>query len=463
MPTGSSLVPTSGTDGGQPPWCSAGASVNVRPMTTSLTVPAHPTPVARIGVDTVPRPGRDPAVDALRTLCLLAVVLGHWLLAVVSWREGTLSARNLLDVVPATQWGTWLFQPMPLFFVIGGWAGAASWSGRREGDGPDTWVATRIARLLGPVTTYAVVAGVIAAFLAVVLPDAAPSAAKLLAMHLWFLAVFIPISALVPWLCNRVDRHGWWVPGGFAVAVVTVDILRFLGGASLVGWANFAFVWLLFAALGVAVWFRPPRTGAIVVSGAIALGLLIVTVALGWYPHSMVGVGERSNNTPPTVALALLGVAQAAAGTLMLPVLRRALHRRPAMRKATGVLGALSMHLYLWHLVAVLVAVWLMGVTGIGDVAPVSVTWWCVRPLWLAALALLTTPVVGLAVRFDRRRMRAAGLAVVDDRTRVVAATLLAGGTCAVLAMRSFGLGPVALAGVVMVHFAMLTVRRRVV
>jgi surface polysaccharide O-acyltransferase-like enzyme len=67
---------------------------------------------------------RDPAIDAYRAMALAAVVLGHWLLTVTWWSNGRLEAHNLLDVAPWTQWATWALQPVPLFFVVGGWAGA---------------------------------------------------------------------------------------------------------------------------------------------------------------------------------------------------------------------------------------------------------------------------------------------------------------------------------------------------
>ena len=60
---------------------------------------------------------RDRWVDALRAGSLLVVVLGHWLMVVLT-SDGEIT--NALTVVPALQPLTWLLQVMPLFFLVGG-------------------------------------------------------------------------------------------------------------------------------------------------------------------------------------------------------------------------------------------------------------------------------------------------------------------------------------------------------
>ncbi|MGL5909184.1 MAG: acyltransferase family protein, partial [Phycicoccus sp.] len=91
-------------------------------------------------------------VDLLRALAIGAVVLGHWLVAAVTVRDGRLEAGALLDRAAWTHPLTWVVQVMPLFFLVGGYANALSWrSARRRGVGPGAWLQNRLRRLLVPV------------------------------------------------------------------------------------------------------------------------------------------------------------------------------------------------------------------------------------------------------------------------------------------------------------------------
>jgi hypothetical protein len=60
-------------------------------------------------------------------------------------RRGDRALADLLEVAPWTQWLTWIFQVMPIFFVVGGFANAASWeSARARGLGCSAWVSRRL-------------------------------------------------------------------------------------------------------------------------------------------------------------------------------------------------------------------------------------------------------------------------------------------------------------------------------
>ena len=91
---------------------------------------------------------RNRYVDLLRAASIGVVVLGHWMMAVISWEEGKFVGQNLLELSSGFQLLTWVFQVMPVFFIVGGFANAASWdSARRSGIGYADWLRARFARL----------------------------------------------------------------------------------------------------------------------------------------------------------------------------------------------------------------------------------------------------------------------------------------------------------------------------
>ena len=40
--------------------------------------------------------------------------------------DGSIAGRNALELAPPMSWITWIFQVMPLFFVVGGFSSAVS-------------------------------------------------------------------------------------------------------------------------------------------------------------------------------------------------------------------------------------------------------------------------------------------------------------------------------------------------
>lgn len=392
---------------------------------------------------------RDPAPDAYRALALAAVVLGHWLLAVTYWTpSGDLHASNLLDIAPWTQWATWLLQPVPLFFVVGGWASSRSWRkelGRHSLTAAgrariaSQWRTARLDRLLLPVRTFVMTGLLVGLGLTWLVGHAGSRAARLIGMPLWFLAVYVPVTLMTPALVTAVRRWGWRVPMLSLGLVAVVDLLRFGAGLGFIGWANFAFMWTAMAALGVAAEMRPPRSGSGLVVAAGSLLLLACVVAAGWYPVSMVGVGDRSNNTPPTLALALLGVFHAGLACWAAPRLRTLLARRRVAARGVNALGAIGMHLYLWHLCGTVVVV-AVQVLGVLNVRPLTGAWWATRPLWLACLAAAVAPVLVLVLRSDRKRLVAQIEHEAERRACASPGRGIAAAASATLALAAFAL-----------------------
>lgn len=184
-----------------------------------------------------PRPARDLAVDYYRVSGVVLIVLGHWLAGSVTYHDGQFGRQNPLVDMPWTQWLTWPFQAVPTFFLVAGYAGAVSWTHRRDTGGVSrqTWLQHRLARVLGPTAAYTALVSV-----AVVVLGACGVAGSVLeyagwavAMHLWFLAVYLVVVSLTPigiaahrrWGLRRPRRSCWGsrssMPPGSALTCTT--------------------------------------------------------------------------------------------------------------------------------------------------------------------------------------------------------------------------------------------------
>ncbi|MFQ5608871.1 MAG: acyltransferase family protein, partial [Woeseiaceae bacterium] len=94
---------------------------------------------------------RNRYVDFLRAVSILVVIIGHWLIATGHYVDGTMTPGHLLKSQPQVQWLTWLFQVMPIFFIVGGYSNAVSLeSAARNAVGYAGWLAARLNRLVGP-------------------------------------------------------------------------------------------------------------------------------------------------------------------------------------------------------------------------------------------------------------------------------------------------------------------------
>lgn len=359
-------------------------------------------------IDAATPPDRDRLIDLLRVVAMLVVAVGHWLAAaVVVAPDGAISTTNTLAVVPATRWLTLLLQVMGLFFVTSAWSSARSRAGRT---GPWTaWYLTRLRRVLVPTAVYVAVWSVLAVLLASWLPaDTAATAGRLAAVQLWFVAVIVAMFALTPLLYGLWRRHGVALPVAAVVAALAVDVAHRILGIPLVGWLNYLLVWSVPTLLGFA-WhdgYLGRRAGRWLLAGGLAA--LAGLIATPWLPVAMVGVpgAARSNTSPPSVALVALTCVQLGA-VLVAQDRLRALLRRPLAWAAVVGANLTAMTTYLWHLTALVGLVGLLRLTGgtgwLG--APGSQRWWLTRPVWLAALALLTVPLVVVLRRVERVRV----------------------------------------------------------
>lgn len=351
---------------------------------------------------------RNRVVDFLRAAAILTVVLGHWLMAAVMVQDGELVPNAVLNIAPWSHPLTWVFQVMPLFFIVGGYANGLSWrSARRRGDGYASWLRSRLQRLAAPVLPLLLVWLAIATVAyAVGVPGATLRTASQVALvPTWFLAAYLVVVAVAPLLLLVWERVGWWSVGTGLALGGLVDWWSIAGDNPWVGFANYLVVWATVHQLGFA-WLDGALAGTGRRVGLAALGLvgLVTLVWAGPYPVSMIGVdGAVLNNSYPTrVTLAFLGLVQA--GVVLLAERRLALLlERPGVWAVTVVVDLRIMSLYLWHLTAMVLVIGMsLLVGGLGlRATPLTGTWWATRPVWFAVLAAVTTGLVLLFGRFE--------------------------------------------------------------
>lgn len=358
-------------------------------------------------------PSRERYVDLLRALAILLVVMGHWLAAVVYTEDGRLTGMNALVVLGWTHLATWVFQVMPVFFLVGGFANAASWtSARRRGDDATAWLRSRAERILRPTTAFLVVVVVTALIARAVGVDGdlVADAAWVSGIALWFLAVYLGVAAATPLTYRLHLRYGLAVPAMMALGVAAVDLIHLGFGVPWVGWLNAALLWGGVHQLGYS-WHdgrlrRNLRPGWLLAAGGGA-ALLALTV-FGPYPVSMVSVpGEDVQNaSPPSLALLAFAVTQAGAVLLLHDAGDRWCH---GLRRwiAVVAVNAVVLSLYLWHLAAVVIAAVLLYGTGLFPEPPVgSPAWLALRPLWIAAVACVLILILLAVARWERPRRR---------------------------------------------------------
>ena len=393
---------------------------------------------------------RDRTVDLVRAAAIAVVVVGHWLTIAVQVEDGRLTGDNVLGLLPWTHPVTWAAQVMPLFFVVGGWAAAASWrSGRAPGERAVVWLHRRLDRLLRPTTVLVLAGAGVAALLRMLGADRrlVELGAWVVALALWFLVVYLAVTAAVPLLVAAHERAGLAVPAGLTAATAGIELLRF-GPALASAPLTWATVWLCFAALGVA-WQAGALGGrwpaALAVGG---LGSCAALVALGPWPLSMLNVpgADVQNVGPPSLALLALGAGHCGLVLLAAPRLARLAARRRVWT-ATVAVNTAAMTLYLWHLVPVALVTPALVLSGVLPApAPGTASWWLTRPLWLGALGAVLLALVVLVRRFELPRPAAAQVPRRGGALLVVAGIAAAGAGLVQLTLGGLnGAGPAGL------------------
>ena len=365
-------------------------AISIAPAVSAPVVPPVTPPVTS---------ARDRYVDLLRAGSLMVVVAWHWVFTVIVWEADGPHASNPLGTTRGLWLLTWLFQVMPLFFFVGGFVHARTWTPGRYG----SFLGKRLGRLVVPALAAIAAVGTIGLVLDQVLGSPAwlTRSLVLVLSPLWFLGVYIALVFATPVAAWAHRRFGELAVVALVGAAAMTDLLRFRFDVPFASAAAWFAVWGFAHQLGFHYerLVAAPRRFAwcLVMGGAFAL---IALTNMGHYPKSMVGVpGEAiSNMAPPTICIVALCLLQVGVALLVRDVALRTLDR-PRVARTVGWVSANSMPLYLWHGVGLAAAYG--AVRGIGIAVPedTSVAWWVQRPLWVAAPILTTAPLLRLARR----------------------------------------------------------------
>lgn len=350
-----------------------------------MSVPRNTSAVSSIDLSK-----RDLTLDLARVFAVLLVVVIHLLETGVGSGPGGLVVSRPLEHQPWFNGVTWVFQIMPLFFVVGGFASMTAWrSLQRRRGGPADYVKIRVLRLAQPAfplfVFYVVVVG--AATLVGIDPTLLHTVVLGSGSPLWFLAAYGLCQAVAPFAAYWHARSPKLTLLFLLVGAVIVDVARYLSGVDAVGLINLFFVWVLIQQIGFWYadgWFDRRRRWQLVF---IALGSWATLFPLTiWGPYSP---DMLTNLNPPTVPLIALGLSQACVLRLLRPLLA-ALMRTRGARATVFLAGSRLMTIYLWHLPIIII------LTGIGllipgaSPLPGSAVWWWTRiPAYLVVLLLL--------------------------------------------------------------------------
>ena len=337
--------------------------------------------------------GRDRVVDAVKAAALVMVVVAHNL-AWTIYPDGTLG--NTLNAAPQVFWLTWVFEIIPLFFVVAGWG-----LHRLSGRGADA-VFGRTSRLLGPALPLLVFTAVLAFIVPKVFnPDLASAAGILPVQLLWFVGVYLLVVACAPALLRM---RSWWQFVVWLLVIGGVDWLR-VNVMEAFGWINLLLVWSLFAALGVNLdRLRKMPVWAVAAATVACIAGAITLVILGPYSAALISTDALpgiTNLAPPTLVLAFAGCAQA--GVLL--IVWRGLERLLARDRTwvpVALFSARAMQLYLWHVLVM--ALLVAGVLAAGLKPPtLSPGWWALHLVVLAidiAVIFALAPVLGTLAKW---------------------------------------------------------------
>jgi peptidoglycan/LPS O-acetylase OafA/YrhL len=390
---------------------------------------------------------RNRYVDFLRSVSILVVIIGHWMIATAYVVDGEMIAGHLLAGRPELHWLTWLFQVMPIFFIVGGYSNAVSLeSAKRKGIGYAGWLSARLNRLVAPLLVLLVAWAAIAIVMSLLgaRAEVIQTVSQAALIPTWFLAIYIVVVILAPLAYTFWRRFGFTSFLVFVAGAALMDVAFFVADMQWLGWTNYLWVWLAVHHLGFA--WRDDRLGRVakrLLFSAVGFGALWLLTSYGPYPLAMVGSPdpELSNTLPPKITLLALGIFQFGLLLALEEPMRRALNGL-RLWTATVLINSMIMTVYLWHItVMVIFAALLYTAGGLGlGIEPGSSEWWSTRPVWIAILFVLLLPVALMLSPLERRG-RPTDAAILAPARQIAGAMMICLGV-ALLAMYGFGGGP---------------------
>ncbi|MEU5207976.1 acyltransferase family protein [Streptomyces sp. NPDC020742] len=383
-------------------------------MTTALLAPLGGAVRTALRTIEARTPGdRDRAVDGLRALALVSVPTGHWLLGGFTRDAGgALHNASPLTVLGALAPASWVLQMLGIFFLVGGHASVLSLRrATARGASTGAWLRGRLLRLGRPVIgVTAVWAALLPVLYALGVPEATlRTGATLVIQPLWFVGIYVVITALTPYCVRAARRMGAWAAVPLLAAVAVVDALRYGPFADAVpSWLSLLNLlpgWMFAYQLGVCWGERRlgrPAARVLLLGGAALFAALLLFFH---YPASMVGVPgqDRTNSHPPSLLVLALAAAQSGAAILLRDRLARVL-RRPALWAPVVLINLAAMTILCWHQTAMLSAA--VPASFVGTVpglttAPDTVGWLAARLAWLPLFAGLLVLIARTTRRFE--------------------------------------------------------------
>ncbi|MGK4583432.1 acyltransferase family protein [Kitasatospora sp. HPMI-4] len=355
---------------------------------------------------------RDRALDGLRALALLSVPVGHWLLGGLTLSGGVLHNASPLASLGFFAPLSWALQLLGVFFLVGGYSSVRSLErARARGVSTTAWLRARTVRLLRPVLGVAAVWAVLIPLLETLgVPRGTVRTGTVLVVQpLWYIGVYLGLTALTPYCVAAGRRLGGWAAAPLLGTVAVVDLLRYGPWASsMPSWlalVNLVPGWMFGYQLGVS-WAqgRITRSGArmLLLGGAALFAVLLLVFH---YPASMVGVPgrARTNSHPPSLLVLALAAFQCGAAMLLRERIANLL-RRPLLWLPVVVVNLSAMTIFCWHQTAmysVALAVSRLGTAPGLTTAPDSLGWVVARLAWLPVFGLVLAAITRYARRFD--------------------------------------------------------------
>ncbi|MEQ7006958.1 acyltransferase [Actinopolymorpha sp. B17G11] len=367
----------------------------------------------RSRIDAATPPERDRAIDGLRALATLGVIVGHWLVgALVVQPDGALQISSPLQTLGWLGPASWMLQMLGLFFLVGGYSAVASQArAQSRGESYRDWVLRRFVRLGRPVVAAISVS---AACLLVLGAVGVPTGTLrtwvvLLVQPFWFVLVYAALTALTRYAVAADRRLGAWAALPLFAIVAAGDLLRYGpwqdAVPSWVGLVNLLPGWLFAYQLGVS-WARGRlvRRGWWLLLGGGTVAFAVLVLAFD-YPLSMVGVpgAERTNSHPPSLLVPALAAIQSGAAIALHRRLNRLL-RAPGLWAGVAVVNLAAMTIFCWHQVPMVLVS--MGGAVSGEVpgltaAPEDLGWVLARLAWIPVMAVLLAGIALLTRRFE--------------------------------------------------------------